>query len=209
MRTLLRTALPGLALALLLALVAACSRATPETASPTSTPAGPARGGPALAFDTLQVDLGSVARDQQGLQTFLVLNQGNELITVGPVTMEVLEGSPAAEPPKGTIDVKPGDAVLLPILFKQHEQLGSHRVQFNVPSTDPKRPMTSLSVRFTVEEDPQPAGPGPRLKVDKEVVDIGAVAQEFPLFQVFTLRNIGDAPLVLDGTPTVRVEEGC
>ncbi|MCO6453510.1 MAG: DUF1573 domain-containing protein [Caldilineales bacterium] len=50
---------------------------------------------------------------------------------------------------------------------------------------------------------------GPRLEVDQTSVDYGQVKLNTPIETVFTLRNTGDAPLVIEKTPQVELIEGC
>ncbi|MDP2952337.1 MAG: hypothetical protein Q8O76_03360 [Chloroflexota bacterium] len=180
---------------------------TPPLANPT--PSSAARLPPALAVDKLGVELGSVARDQQGIQTFLVTNTGGRPLRAGPVSIRVEQGCPAAESAPGSPEVRPGEVAVLPIKLGPHRQLGPHRLTVDIPSNDPVRPRTTLSLRFDVKEGPPPSGPGPRLRVDKEMIDIGTVPWDWPLYEQFTMGNDGDAPLVLEGVPEVRVEEGC
>ncbi len=49
----------------------------------------------------------------------------------------------------------------------------------------------------------------PRLVVEQEVYDYGAVVFETPITTVFTIRNEGNAPLRIVSTPQVEVREGC
>jgi hypothetical protein len=52
-------------------------------------------------------------------------------------------------------------------------------------------------------------GGKPRLVLDREVVDLGALPFEAPARVVFTLTNAGDASLRLADVPPVRVLKGC
>lgn len=168
-----------------------------------------AGGAPVLAFDKLQVDLGVVPRTQQGTQTFLVMNRGSKPLTVGPVELDVQEGCDQIGVATDSLFLKPNETEQLTITFGRHQQLGPHRVRIHVPSNDPKTPSARLSLRFVVEEDATATGTGPRLAVDKNRINIGFVPYDWPLYEQFTLRNIGDAPLILTADPVVRVEEGC
>ena len=49
----------------------------------------------------------------------------------------------------------------------------------------------------------------PRLKVDKEKVDLGPVKLGQPVTVAFELTNIGDQTLRFSKTPTIEVKEGC
>jgi hypothetical protein len=166
-------------------------------------------GGPALAFDKLQVDLGTVTRDQEGVQTFLIMNRGDGPLEVGPVDLVVEQGCDQAETVQDSLEVRSGEQVLLPVHLGPHRKLGPHRITVNVASNDPSRPSSTLSLRFDVTEEQQGSESGPRLNVDKKTIHIGDVPYDWPLYELFTLRNDGDAPLVLRGVPVVRVEEGC
>ena len=197
-----------LAASLSAAVAAACAPAAPAPSAPK--PAAPAvRGAPALDFDTRDVDLGMVPQDQMGVQTFVVMNRGDKPLRVGPVTIDVEQGCATSKTVEQATDVQPGDLVLLPIMFSRHTETGPHRLLVQVPSNDPAKPMTTLSLRFTVSGGAPPSGAGPRLQVDKDMVDIGTVPSNWPMYEQFTLRNVGTAPLTLDKTPVVRVEQGC
>ncbi len=50
---------------------------------------------------------------------------------------------------------------------------------------------------------------GARLQVDKTAIDFGQVKYDVPVEAVFTLKNIGDAPLRLVREPVVELIEGC
>jgi hypothetical protein len=50
---------------------------------------------------------------------------------------------------------------------------------------------------------------GPRLAVDRELIDFGAVRYSQFVEARFRLKNVGDQPLQLPASPTVEVVEGC
>ncbi len=50
---------------------------------------------------------------------------------------------------------------------------------------------------------------GPRLKVDREAVDLGDVRLGQTVQAEFTLTNVGDRALVFRAAPWVEVVEGC
>ena len=50
---------------------------------------------------------------------------------------------------------------------------------------------------------------GPRLVVDKELIDFGAVRYNQFVEARFRLTNVGDQPLQLPASPPVDVVEGC
>ncbi len=197
-----------LAASLLAAATASCAPAAPAVTAPRP-PTPAVRGAPALAFDTLAVDMGTVPQDQMGVQTFVVMNRGDRPLHVGPTTIDVEQGCATAKTVEQATDIQPGDLVLLPIIFSRHTETGPHRLRVKVPSNDPLKPMTALSLRFTVSGDAPPPAAGPRLQVDKDMIDIGTVPSDWPMYEQFTLRNVGTAPLVLDKALVVRVEEGC
>ncbi len=208
-RKVVRVSLP-LVLAALVILAAGCGSGAPATPTPTATStAGATWGAPTLAFDKLQVDLGTVTRDQLGIQTFLVMNRGEGPLQIGPVEIQVEQGCTIAEAVDGVVRLQIGEMALLPIKIGRHQEIGPHRLLVSVSSNDPAMPVATLSVRFNVIEEPPAGGTGPRLRVDKEMIDIGTVPNEWPLYEQFTLRNQGNETLVLDGVPQVRVEEGC
>jgi len=157
------------------------------------------------------VNLGTVYRNQEGVQTFLVMNWSANPLQVGPASVQVEQGCSEAvemlEP--GVSTVPPRKAAILPVKLGQHRQLGPHRVVLTIPSTDPSRPSAALRLSFNVVEEPALEGTGPRLRVDKEVIDIGRVPFDWPLYEQFTLRNDGDALLILEIPPSPRVEQGC
>ncbi len=49
----------------------------------------------------------------------------------------------------------------------------------------------------------------PRLKVDREIVDIGQVRLGNDAFVAFTVSNAGDRPLQFTSPPYVQLLEGC
>ena len=166
---------------------------------------------PKLSFDKEQVSLGTVPRDHWGMVTFLAVNKGEGLLNVGPFVISAQEGTALATVPQGTLSVKPGDSGVIRIEFTGHQATGPHRLSVRVPSNDPLRLLSTLTIQFTVSDQPTPAPerPGPRLRVDKELVDGGSVVSDHPLYERFLLRNDGDAPLVLQGVPLVKVLDGC
>ncbi len=54
-----------------------------------------------------------------------------------------------------------------------------------------------------------PQAEGPRIAVDREVIDFGKRPLDIPVEAVFRVRNVGSAPLRIQGTPQVEVVEGC
>ncbi len=56
---------------------------------------------------------------------------------------------------------------------------------------------------------PDLSGGTPRLVLDREVVDLGALPFEAPARVVFTLTNAGGGPLRLPGAPRVKALKGC
>ena len=162
-----------------------------------------------LAFDKTHVNLGNVEQDSKGTVTFLAINYGALPIKVGPVNIVALRGGDTGTSLKGTALISPNGVYAIPILVGPYKQLGPHTMQVTVTSNDPKAQTTTLTVDFTVVEGPARQVKGPRLRVDKQLIDIGNVPYDWPLYEQFTLRNDGDAPLVLAGTPTIRVELGC
>jgi hypothetical protein len=59
-------------------------------------------------------------------------------------------------------------------------------------------------------EEPTPAFTGgPRLVFDETSVDFGTVPLNMAVEHTFVYRNVGDAPLVLQGEPQIETVEGC
>lgn len=56
---------------------------------------------------------------------------------------------------------------------------------------------------------PAPHRGGPRLVIDPEVIDFGAVRYNQFVEARFRLTNVGDQPLRLPASPPVEVVEGC
>jgi hypothetical protein len=50
---------------------------------------------------------------------------------------------------------------------------------------------------------------GPRLAVDKELIDFGTVRYDHFVEARFRLKNVGDQPLRLPASPPIEVVEGC
>lgn len=62
---------------------------------------------------------------------------------------------------------------------------------------------------FDPDFEPQVTG-APRLEVlPQDVVDYGEVKLGTTITTVYTVRNVGDAPLVIYGEPRVELIEGC
>lgn len=193
------------------ALVVGCTAPAPAKPAPT-VPLSQVKlaGTPALAFDKRQVDLGTVTQDQQTTQSFLAINFGKNPLKIGPVSVQVEQGCDVAEAfTKGTDELKGEEAGLVFVKVGPHRKLGDHRLVVNVSSNDATTPVTKLSMGFTVTESAARSQTGPRLRVDKDVIDIGTVPNDWPLYEEYTLRNEGDAPLVLRNKLEARVEEGC
>ena len=193
------------------ALAIGCAPSAPAKPTPT-VPLSQAKlaGTPALAFDKRQVDLGIVAQDQQTTQTFLAINLGGGPLKVGTVSVKAEQGCDVAEAfTKGTDDLKSEEAGLVFVKFGPHQKLGAHRLNVSVASNDATTPVANLSVSFTVAESAARSQAGPRLRADKDIIDIGTVPNDWPFYEEFTLRNEGDAPLNLTGKLEARVEEGC
>jgi hypothetical protein len=62
-------------------------------------------------------------------------------------------------------------------------------------------------------QDPLAAAPlhtgGPRLAVDTDTIDFGAVRFEKMVTATFHVKNVGDQTLTLAANPPVEVVEGC
>ncbi|MBI4198122.1 MAG: hypothetical protein HY533_03330 [Chloroflexi bacterium] len=188
--------------------LAACS-SSGGSSSNTSPPSGGSSPSTALAFDKREVDLGSVEMGGQGVATFLAINYGALPVDVGPVVVRALEGEAKASSLQGGVPVNPMKVYPIPIRLGPHTTLGPHRLEAQVTSTDPSAPRTSLILKYNVIEGPPPAVAGPRLRLDKQLIDGGVIPYDWPLYEQFTLRNDGDAPLALAGRPVVRTELGC
>lgn len=55
----------------------------------------------------------------------------------------------------------------------------------------------------------QPQAEGPRVTVDRDTIDLGRRPLDVPVEAVFRVRNVGSAPLHIQGEPQVEVVEGC
>lgn len=67
------------------------------------------------------------------------------------------------------------------------------------------RPQVTAAPRITV---PEVAG-APRIAVSQDVIDHGDVRFDVPVESVFTVRNVGDQPLMFLEVPFVELVEGC
>jgi hypothetical protein len=190
-----------LVIALLALLATACTSGSPARDS----------GGPlaAASFDKVNVELGTVDRTQDGVEAFLAINHTDAPLRFGPVTVVAEEGCSQVEAVTTTGEIPPHSVAKIGLRFGKHDMLGPHRIRATVPFDDPDKTVGALSVSFTVKEDPLSSGAGPRLRVDKQEVNIGTVPLDWPLYEQFTLRNDGDAPLDLTADPVLRVEQGC
>jgi hypothetical protein len=57
--------------------------------------------------------------------------------------------------------------------------------------------------------EPAPHRAGPRLAVDRDLIDFGAVRYNQFVEARFRLKNVGDQPLRLPASPPLEVAEGC
>lgn len=187
---------------LLLAVIAACGETGSESDSPTAS----------IAFDKESVELrgaGGVSGDQVVEETFLIVNQGQTTLQVGPPSITRITGCDSAYTTEDGTSLPPGEMARLGVQVVGHDHPGPHGVELSVPSGDPLKPLTTLRVNFEVRDEIEDGVRGPRLSVDKETIDIGAVPYDGPLYERFMLHNSGDEPLHLDGLPEVRTEDGC
>jgi hypothetical protein len=67
----------------------------------------------------------------------------------------------------------------------------------------------TLVAREVSAGQPAQSRGGPRLAVDKDLIDFGAVRYNQLVEARFTLKNVGDQPLQLPASPPVEVVEGC
>lgn len=197
------------ALTAALALVAGLGCGSDAAVQVPATPTQAAAATPVLVLDKLDVDIGTLAADLQTTETFLIGNLGGQDLHFRVVDLQVVEGCDAVRVDTATTTVPSQQVVQLPVVTGPHRDLGAHRYNLTLESNDPTRARRTLSVRFSVAERPVSKVAGPDLVVDKSVINTGEVPYDWPMYERFTLRNAGDRPLVLAGTPVLRVEEGC
>ena len=93
-------------------------------------------------------------------------------------------------------------------------QISSRRRSFLVPGAIALALVLGAATLFLLKQ-PTPAtfaaqqAGGPRLAVDKELIDFGAVRFERMVEARFRLRNVGDQPLRLAVDRRVEAIEGC
>jgi len=63
-------------------------------------------------------------------------------------------------------------------------------------------------VVFSWMRPPTPSG-SPRAEIDKSEIDFGDVSFEKPVEAVFTVKNVGDAPLRILNEPYTELLQGC
>lgn len=196
--------------AAVLALAASAACAAPADDEPAFiAQVAPAGAGPIVAFDKESVELRSVPLDMDALATFLVINRGDAPLRLGKPQVGAGGGGEARVSPEAEFEVAPGRAELLTVNVGRQAEEGLHTFDVTVPTNDPRRPAARLSVHARVMKAPADAGPGPRLRVDKEMVFTGTVPYDWPLYEQFVLYNDGDERLVIEPDPQVRTEEGC
>ena len=198
--------------AAVLALAASAACAAPASDEPAafSAQVAPAGAGPIIAFDKESVELRSVPLDMDALATFLVINRGDAPLRLGqPQVGAGIGGEAGGVGPEAKFEVAPGRAELLTVNVGRQSEEGLHTFAVTVPTNDPRRPAARLSVHARVMKAPADAGPGPRLRLDKEMIFTGTVPYDWPLYEQFVLYNDGDELLVIESEPHVRVEEGC
>jgi hypothetical protein len=64
-------------------------------------------------------------------------------------------------------------------------------------------------LQYGAAGEPAPHRVGPRLAVDRELIDFGAVRYNQFVEARFRLKNVGDQPLRLPASPPLEVVEGC
>ncbi len=196
--------------AAVLALAASAACGAPASDEPAfSAQVTPTGAGPIVAFDKESVELRSVPLDMDALATFLVINRGDAPLRLGKPQVDTGTGGQARVGPEATLEVAPGRAELLTVNVGRQGEEGLHTFTVTVPTNDPGRPVARLSVNAHVTKAPADAGPGPRLRVDKEMIFIGTVPYDWPLYEQFVLYNDGDELLVIEPKPQIRTEEGC
>ncbi len=65
------------------------------------------------------------------------------------------------------------------------------------------------TLQYSVAGEPVPHRAGPRLAVDRELIDFGVVRYNQFVEARFRLKNVGDQPLRLPASPPLEVAEGC
>lgn len=69
-----------------------------------------------------------------------------------------------------------------------------------------------IGVAFWLWPTPGPTTTGagtPRVAVDRTEIDLGRLPFDRQALATFTLTNLGDGPLTLEGSPPVRAVQGC
>lgn len=196
------TVIPVIVATLLLSVIAACGGTMSDSTSPE----------PGIVFDKESANLrgaGGLDGNQAVEETFLIVNQGDSVFQVGPPSITRITGCDSAVTVETGISLPPGEMGRLAVQVVGHDHEGPHGVELSVPSDDPQKPLTTLKVNFKVNAVKANVPRGPRLSVDKEMVDIGVVPYDRPLYERFSLHNSGDAPLTIDSLPEVRTEDGC
>lgn len=94
------------------------------------------------------------------------------------------------------------------------ERSQRHRLRFLIPGLLGLAVVAALAVWFFVPEksalsDVAHYQGGPRLAVDKELIDFGTVRFQRMVDARFRLRNVGDQPLRLAINPQVEAIQGC
>lgn len=164
---------------------------------------------PSLKFDKRQVELAGLTKDQRAVQTFLVFNLGQDVLTIDQPAITTVRGCDTAGTVWTGVDLLPGEVSALPVYLGPHVDTGPHVVGVEVRSNDPDQPFARFEIRFDVDEAPPKISSGPRLRVDKVAIDTGPVPYDWPMYEQFTVTNDGDRTLHLSDPTPVRVVEGC
>lgn len=165
--------------------------------------------GPHLAMDKEAVDIWGVRKDEKTFQTFLIMNRGDQPLEIGVPRIRAIQGCDVVTTAQQGTTIPPGEVNLLSVLLGRHLESGPHEIAVDIPSNDPNRPITTVVLRFDVSDEAVEPASGPRLLIDKSGINIGVVPLDWPMFERFGLRNIGDETIVLDGIPKIKVLEGC
>lgn len=163
-----------------------------------------------IEFDKQAVTIEGVTEGRDVTQTFLLVNRGEQASIVRAV--KVLDSSECDEVkvPESSFFIAPGDSVVISVLMKGHKATElPHTVKLGVQTRSGGVAQTNLDITFQGITDAPTAHSGPRLGIDHESVDIGIIPYDWPMHERFVLVNYGDQPLRFNGTPLIRVLEGC
>ncbi len=163
-----------------------------------------------LEIDKQTVTIEGALEGRPVTQTFLLVNRGDQASIVSDVSLLDSSECDQVELPRSPFFVPPGDSLLMSVKMKPHSASETpHNIQIGMKTQEGGDELTKLSINIESIAPAKLSSTGPRLGIDRTSIDIGKIPYNWPMHEQFELFNYGDEPLRFDGTPLIRILEGC